>query len=336
MTREDIILSYKNKVFSNESVSEIDLENNDPELYSAIIKEFNSYDSFIEVVEFELKEELKTEYKRRFLKNETLSEIEVVNIDPDFFNVVLKVFGSWHKLEKEVGILQRHFKEREKYFLFLMMKERKERFGMEAMRHKNIEENVKESIMNGFGTVKKLTKDILDGWNQDRILFEAHTFFITGGKPNNLKKERSLLFEHIGKFFIDEEHFYDEYQKRFLIQPLEKTSNNTTTKSTVIKRTNKKKAERQKLLPTGSGNTELTVDKFLQWGYITKEDADEIKAAMNITREQLIEFVESKPMNYGDSDMKKEDKSMWRALQVHEFKSIDEVRFSIFAERKKA
>ncbi|MED2737572.1 hypothetical protein [Bacillus toyonensis] len=332
MTREDIILSYKTKVTSNETVSEIDLENNEPELYSAIIKEFNSYDSFIEVVESELREELKTEYKRRFLKNETLSEIEVVNIDPDYFNAVLKVFGSWHKLEKEVGILQRHFKEREKYFLFLMMKERKERFGMEAMRHKNIEENVKESIMNGFGTVKKLTKDILDGWNQDRILFEAHTFFITGGKPNNLKKERSLLFEHIGKFFIDEEHFYDEYQKRFLIQPLEKANNNSTAKSSVIKRTNKKKAERRPML---SGDKLVDIDLLIKMGYITNEDAASIKNMMKITREQMIEFVESKPMNYGDTELKNENEGMWQAIKK-EFGSIDDVRFSIFAERKKA
>ncbi|WP_088362375.1 hypothetical protein [Bacillus cereus] len=332
MTREDIILNYKNKIFSGESVSKTDLEKNEPELYSAITKEFNSYDSFIEVAECELREDLITEYKRRFLKNETLSEKEVVNIDPDYFNLVLKVFGSWHKLEKEVGILQRHFKEREKYFLFLMMKERKERFGIEAMRHKNIEDSVKTSIMNGFGTVKKLTKDILDGWNQDRILFEAHTFFITGGKPNNLKKERSLLAKHIGKFFIDEEHFYDEYQKRFLIQPLENAKNKSAAKTTVAKKPVKKKVEKQPML---SGNAGVDLEKLVKWGYISQDDAAAIKSALNITREQMIEFVESKPMNYGEKELKAENKEMWQAIK-QEFGSIDDVRFSIFAERKKA
>jgi hypothetical protein len=263
--------------------------------------------------------EIITELKRRYLRNEPVTEKEIVESDPQFFYAVLQEFGSWHKLEKEVGLLQRHLKEREKYFLYLMMKERRERFGVEALRHKNIEEEVKEKIAEGFGTVKKLTKDILDGWNQDRVLYEAHTYFITGGTPESLKKDRSLLYENIYKYFADEEHFYKEYEKRFLIQPLDEVKEQPV---------QEKVEESLEVSETQDKFVGFDIDTLVAIGYMTKEEADEIRTAAAKPIEEVIEFVSKLDPNVTDQQLAKENRLMWLAIK-HKFGSLDAARRKI-------
>lgn len=252
------------------------------------------------------KEEMITEFKQRYLRNEDVSEKEIAINDHQFFRTVLEEFGSWHKFEKEMGFLQRHLREREKYFLFMMMKERKERFGVEALRHKNIEDEIKEKITEGFGTVKKLTKDILDGWNQERVLFEAHTYFITGGTAQMLKKERSLLAENISRFFANEEHFYAEYEKRFLIQPL-----NEVQAEIVADVTEEEDLKDVTPVPNTVG---IDLDFLVNIGYMPKEKAISLKKAYSIPEEEVYKFVSELDKNVSEEQLQQENSLMYLAI----------------------
>lgn len=271
------------------------------------------------------RKEIITEFKTRYLKNDPITEKDIVISDPEYFRTVLEEFGSWHKLEKEVGILKRHIKEREKYFLFLMMKERKERFGVEALRHKNIEEEIKEKISDNFGTVKNLTKNILDGWNQDRVLFEAHTFFITGGTASSLKKYRSILFEKIPQFFVTEERFYKEYEKRFLIQPLNED---------IVEQVEpEEEVEEVKSVPTGSVG--FNIETLVAIGYMKQEDVEELRAAASKSKEEILEFVSGLDSNITDQELAKENRLMWLAIK-NQLGGIDAARQELIANAKQA
>ena len=270
-----------------------------------------------------IKSEIIAELKRRYLRNEPVTEKEIVESDPQFFYAVLQEFGSWHKLEKEVGLLQRHLKEREKYFLYLLMKERKERFGVEALRHKNIEDDLKEKIAECFGTVKKLTKEILDGWNQDRVLFEAHTYFITGGTPQALKKERSWLYENIFKYFADEEHFYQEYEKRFLIQPLEEVK--AMPESEIVE-------DSQEVSDSQESKVGFDIDTLVAIGYMTEKEAAEIKEAASKSIDEVIEFVSQLDPDVTDKQLAKENRLMWLAIK-HKMGSLESARRKIAQQR---
>lgn len=252
------------------------------------------------------KEQMITEFKQRYLRNENVSEKEIAINDHQFFRAVLEEFGSWHKFEKEMGFLQRHLREREKYFLFMMMKERKERFGVEALRHKNIEDEIKEKITEGFGTVKKLTKDILDGWNQERVLFEAHTYFVTGGTAQSLKKERSLLAENISRFFANEEHFYAEYEKRFLIQPLNEVQAEIVEVEPEV--------EELKEVSPVQNTVGIDLDFLVNIGYMPKEKAVSLKKAYSIPVEEVYKFVSELDSNVSEEKLQQENSLMYLAI----------------------
>ncbi|MCK1999980.1 hypothetical protein MZM54_01105 [[Brevibacterium] frigoritolerans] len=258
------------------------------------------------------RKEIITEFKRRYLKNESVTEKDVVVNDLQFFHLVLEEFGSWHKLVKEVGILNRHLKEREKYYLYLMMKERKERFPSDVLRKKNIEPEIKEKIANGFGTIKKLTHEILDGWNQDRVIYEAHTYFITGGTPELLSKKNPILSENIAKFFADEAHFYDEYQRRFLIQPLEEIQT-------------QQEIQEPEEVPAAQGQGLDISALLLAVGYLDKDKADNIAAAEKTSIEEVQEFVNNLDPNMTESQLAEENARMFLAV-VNKFGNLSNAR----------
>lgn len=266
--------------------------------------------------------EIITEFKRRYLKNESVTEKDIVVNDLQFFHLVLEEFGSWHKLVKEVGLLNRHLKEREKYFLYLIMKERKERFPADVLRHKNIKPpELKAKIAEGFGTIKKLTHDILDGWNQDRVIYEAHTYFITGGRPELLSTDNPILSENIDKFFADEKHFYDEYQRRFLIQPLDEIHTQQEIQE----------PEEVPAAPTGLDISALLVAV----GYLDKEKADNIAAAEKTSIEEVQEFVNNLDPNMTESQLAEENARMFLAV-VNKFGNLSNARQQNVEKLKKA
>ncbi|MGF7535589.1 hypothetical protein AAGG74_18205 [Bacillus mexicanus] len=165
------------------------------------------------------KDEILKEVIFRYLRNEPIAEKDIAEYDYDFFRTVLREFGTWNRMEIDFGFKAKHRKERDKYFLYMMMKERKKRFGIEALKYKNIEDEIKEKITYHFKTVKNLTRDILEGWSKEKVLFEAHTYHLTGGTPENLS-ENKTLYKNIIEFFDSEDKFYQEYEKHFFINPL--------------------------------------------------------------------------------------------------------------------
>lgn len=267
--------------------------------------------------------EIIEEVKLRYLRNEPITEKEIVASDLPFFHAVLEEFGSWHKMESEVGLKTKHIREREKYFLFMMMKERKERFGIEALRHKNIEDEVKLKITEYFRTVKKLTRDILDGWSQDRVLFETHTYHLIGGRPENLKRDRSLLYDNIIKFFISIDNFYQEYEKHFLINPLKESQQRSIRSDNTMKESSK--------VVEPENNTSVNafdLDTLVAYGFMEPEQADEIRKSAMITNDQIVEFVKELGDDVTSNQLFKDNRVMWVAIKKR-FGGLEEAKKAI-------
>ncbi|MFP7486497.1 hypothetical protein SFC65_20225 [Priestia filamentosa] len=269
------------------------------------------------------REEIIEEMKLRYLKNEPITEREMVESDMPFFQDIIKVFGSWRKMEDSLGLKQRHINERERYFLFMTMKLRQERFGIDALRHKNIEEELKDKIKAQFRTVKKLIKEVINGWNQDRVVYEAHTYFLTGGTPESLQKKNPELYQKALLFFLSEEKFYNEYTKRLLINPIEEVEKAQETEKVV-------EEELQNNSAQGFGLKDL-----VEIGYMSKQEAQEIQMAAVLPKEDVLKYLETLGPEIDSASLAQENRVMFLAIR-NKFGTLEEARQELQKQKCKA
>lgn len=161
-----------------------------------------------------VKETLALTMKQRYWRHEPVMEREVFREDQTLFTSIIDAFGSWHAMERTIGLKARHLRERERYLLYLMLKERKKRFGSESLRHKNIEPELKTRIASHFRSVKKLTH-MIGVWTPDTLIYETHTHFITGGSDEDFPYRKQVL-----SLYPDMDSFYDAYERRLLLHPI--------------------------------------------------------------------------------------------------------------------
>ncbi|MFB8424682.1 hypothetical protein ACFC4S_21965 [Priestia megaterium] len=277
------------------------------------------------------KEELKNKFNRLFLSYKPVTEKEIFNTNIEFFTEVINTFESWSRFEKETGFLQRHLKEREKFLLYKMMKLRsqdKKRFGtdaeIEALRHKNIGEDLKEKISENFGSVKNLTNFINEMWNEDRVIFEAHNLFITGAEPHELAEKNPIMYEYLIEIFKGKdgdadkavENFYKEYVKRFMINPPEiaaAAATNTETNTNTGLDQEIQEIEENEALPTGRPGIDISTLEAI--GYISSENADVLKESAKMPREEILEYVSKLDPAMKDSELARKNMRMWLAVK---------------------
>ncbi|QJX80560.1 hypothetical protein [Priestia megaterium] len=276
------------------------------------------------------KEELKNKFYRLFLSYKPVTEKEIFNTNIEFFTEVINTFESWSKFEKETGFLQRHLREREKFLLYMTMKTRakdEERFGpdcaVEALRHKNIDETLKEKIAENFGTVRNLTNFINKNWNEDRVIFEAHSLFITGAEPHELAEKDPIMYDYLIEIFKGKdgdpakavENFYNEYVKRFMINPLEiaKASAKANNEANTGVEQRIQEIEEKEMLPTGRAGIDISTLEAI--GYISSENANVVKESARMPREQILDYVSKLDSSMKDSELAKKDMTMWLAVK---------------------
>lgn len=132
-----------------------------------------------------------------------------------FHKEVLSVYGSWDKALRANGISKRKQIQREKFVLYFMLKDRKEKYGPESVRPKNIQpEEFKDRIVRTFKTYKAL-KDIVENWNEDKVMFELHGAILTGETIPTIKENDSELYENMLAEFSTVEAAIEQYNKRF-------------------------------------------------------------------------------------------------------------------------
>ncbi|MED4285407.1 hypothetical protein P4679_26130 [Priestia megaterium] len=276
------------------------------------------------------KEELKNKFYRLFLSYEPVTEKEIFNNNIEFFREVINTFESWSKFEKETGFLQRHLREREKFLLYMTMKTRAkdtDRFGpdcaVEALRHKNIGDKLKEKIAENFGTVKNLTNFINKNWNEDRVIFEAHSLFITGAEPHELAEKDPIMYDYLIEIFKGKdgdsakavENFYNEYVKRFMINPLEiaKASAKANTEANTGVEQGIQEIEEKEMLPTGRAGIDISTLEAI--GYISSENANVVKESARMPREKILDYVSELDPSMKDSELANKDMTMWLAVK---------------------
>jgi hypothetical protein len=174
----------------------------------------------VEVNEME-KERLKEEYRKMFIADEPVTELEIFKNKSDFHKDVLLSFGSWGVFENEIGVLKRHLREKEKFELYKTFKTREKELGETAFEKSNIEKNEKEEIQYHFGTMKFFINQVLNGETAESALYDAHEYFKSGGVLYEMEEKDKELRERILEHYESKEDFVQAYVKKFLFPPKE-------------------------------------------------------------------------------------------------------------------
>jgi hypothetical protein len=168
------------------------------------------------------KQEVNEKMKELYVSGESLDEGVVKKKNRKMHKEILSVYGSWEKAKRASDITQRKLREREKFMLYSILKVRQEKYGEEATRPKNIHpEEFKERIVKVYKTIKAV-KDIINNWNEDKVMYEMYTAFLTGSTIKEIKEGQHELYEHILDFYDSIDNALIQFNKRFGVPSLEK------------------------------------------------------------------------------------------------------------------
>lgn len=159
-------------------------------------------------------------FKMKFLRNEDLSEVAIAKYDLNYLLAILDEYGSFYEFEKEIGYLGRHSREREKYALFLTVLERFQEIGPDALRPKNIEDDLMEQIKKYYGSLSNLTKKIILEPSEESVLFVAHSNFMKGITIDQFENKCPNLHKEIIQRFESLFNFSAVYQKKLFLNPV--------------------------------------------------------------------------------------------------------------------
>jgi hypothetical protein len=236
------------------------------------------------------KQKINQTIRKMYVLNESMEEVEVSKKHQDLYFSVLETYGSWQKALKINGISKRNIRERQRFMMYSVMKGRAEKYGEEALRPKNIDEQTKEKIVEVYDSMKELTKETLKNWNKERVMYELRQYLLTGGKANGLESNNPELYHHMKMLFGSMEEASEEYQMRFGV----KIQHEVEVSKQELKEAGKKNTSvKSKKTPEKLEEDPNTIrlEELLEMGYLTEDQVEEIKMSKEVTEQEMFDFL---------------------------------------------
>lgn len=160
------------------------------------------------------KVQINHQFREMYAKNEEFDESVAKKNRKKLYNAVIAKYGDWDKALKLHGVTKKRLKERKKYFLYQIMRNRYEKFGEEALRPKNIEEEMKKEIVDVYDTLKNLNRSV-KFWNDEKTIYELRSYLLAGFTMESVKEADAKLYQKIEEQFGSIEEAKEEYLNRF-------------------------------------------------------------------------------------------------------------------------
>lgn len=152
--------------------------------------------------------------REMYALNESFEEKVVKKKHKKLYKAIIDKYGNWEKAMKLHGVTKKRLKERSKFQLYHIMKNRYDNYGSEALRPKNIKDGLKEEIVEVYSTIKNLKRSLFQ-WDEDKVMYELRAYILSGGKVEEIQKGNVALSTKINDVFGGIEEVKDEYIGRF-------------------------------------------------------------------------------------------------------------------------
>lgn len=262
-------------------------------------------------------QEINEKIREMYVFNANLEEDNVKKQRKKLYKEVVGAYESWDKALQVNGITKRKIREREKFLLYYMLKQRYEKYGVEAIRPKNVQpQEIKDRIVNSFKTLKAL-KDIVSNWNEDKVLYELHAALLTGATISNLEKEESELYEQMMDHFKDLNHALEQYNKRFGIPSIAPEQ--------MLHSVEEDDEDDDIDVHVLHTKTDDLIDMMIKLQYIdSEEDAEAITKANHIKKDDVISFLfnaladaQVSGQKITEEGIKKKNAAVYFAIKAH-------------------
>lgn len=263
-----------------------------------------------------MEQTIQDKMQEMYVLDHTFNEQLVQAEQKDFYQNVVGMYGTWQKGLRAYSINRKKLKEREKFHLYWILKQRYEKYGEMALRPKNIDPVIKDRIVDVYKTMKNLNR-IIKTWEEDKVLYETRALLLSGEQLDKIKQTQPSIYKQIIKFYEDIEGFQEEYENRFGIQkqtidvaqteePVEESPVATTVQK---EETNEptpvveQVAEPTHETPVKSAN-ELE-ELLIKCGVLTKEQIQTLYTIGSISKDDVVVFIMEKIL-----EAKKEGKTL--------------------------
>lgn len=277
------------------------------------------------------KQKLAENLKEHYVLDGNFSEEYVQKHNKPLFKLANEVYGDWQKALRNNQISKRKIREREKFVLYCMMKNRYEKWDKEALRNKNVlPVEIKDRIVDVYKTMKTL-KDVIFNWSEERVLYELHAYFLKGGTFEQLEEDEPTLYENMLEYFQDLNHLVQQYDRRFgmpTIDPehLVASLQDELEPIQVAGNENEEVLETVGEAPVPVENSFLNGDLediLVKLNYIEKDDIQHLKEATHISKEDISTYlfsmlaqVKMQDKKLTDNMIKEDDASMFFAIKA--------------------
>jgi len=265
------------------------------------------------------KQQLNENIKELYIMNQSLEESNVKKHHKNIYKEATTIYGTWGKALRNNAVTKRKLKENQKFMLYAIMKKRNSDYGHEALRPLNIEDEIKDKIVESYKTLKAL-KDIITGtWTQDKVLYEMRIQFLTGSTVERFEQEHPSLYEQAMEYFNDFDEVIEEYDKRF------GTPSITAISADQGGETNVQTSEVPQKMVMGDDQLDELANTMVRMKYIEKpQDLFNIQEAQSKEKEDissyLFKMIVDAQQNNQKLSMKKvysEDPVMYFAIKIH-------------------
>jgi len=258
--------------------------------------------------------QLFTTFQHMYIMNKSFRNEDVKRENGDFYEKVIDKYHSWQKALRENGINKRKLKERDKFYLYWIMKKRYNKFGESSLRPKNIDQETKDKIVETYKTIKNL-KRIIKMWDEEKVLFEVRAKILTGEKMEELEKKDPKLYQHIVAYFDDLETFQEEYHSRFMLETPERNEQKEPIQV--------QQKEEPKTTSVSSEDGRLR-KMLIQLGEFTEEETNMLIEASEKTKDEVMIYLMEKLLQAkkqgvipSDESIKEENLTMYYAMRAY-------------------
>ncbi|QST03071.1 hypothetical protein IMZ31_21215 (plasmid) [Pontibacillus sp. ALD_SL1] len=253
--------------------------------------------------------------KEIFVYDGNLDEDHVAEAYSDFYKEATTYYSSWSKVLRNNQITKKKRREREKFMIYMILKQRYEKHGEEALRKKNVQpEEFKKRVLKAFKSLQDVL-DIVEKWNPDRVLYEMHASFLSGTTVRSFSQEEPDLYKRMMREFGDYKTAIERYDALFGMPTIDPDLISSG-------------GREQKPAPSNEKPQKINDDllsMMMKLSYIEDEkDVQYIVQANQITKEQVITYLfqqmaEAKIQDKQLSDLsiKDKDPAMHFAIQAH-------------------
>ncbi|PGK51609.1 hypothetical protein CN918_27845 [Priestia megaterium] len=161
------------------------------------------------------KQDVNEAIKKLYIMNESLEESDVKKLHKKLYKNAINLYGQWDKVLRGNFITKKKLKERQRFMLYAMLKNRYMQKGADKLKYKEIDPDTKEQIVQYYKTVKALKDIVISKWTEDKVMFEMRIVFMSGATVQNLDTEYPVLYEHILNHYNSLEMALEDYDKRF-------------------------------------------------------------------------------------------------------------------------